>query len=143
MLQVFVFIFCHVLMAQTIWNGTPTHMKILITPLTLTAMGTIKNQKQKKHKPTKVDYNSSKEFYIGQNPPAGLPPEIDVCNCNNPKTKKYSYWYPTNPDEQPTKGLVCSKVAYFYCIDLSFLDHKNYLQELDCNDCKQCKFLQG
>ncbi len=91
--------------------------------------------KSKKDKPANPDSDSSKESYIGQFPLAHLHPEFDICIYIDPKTKEYSCWYHSKPNEQPLVGLVYAHVAHFYCMKIGLLDYENHLQELKSNDC--------
>lgn len=80
---------------------------------------------------TYQDFNSNDESYIGDKTPADLPPNIDICDYNDPETKEYFYWYSTKPAKQPPAGLVDGHVACFYCLEPKFLDDEHKKQPLD------------
>ncbi len=128
--------------------GTPTWTIILITKHIIDLSGHQTTHQKihhlQKSKPiTKQDYHLSNQSYITQKPALDLSWEFDVSNYTDLETKQYSYWYNTNPDEQPPTQLMQDHVAHFNILELNFLDNECEFQLLQAVDFKCYNFLLG
>ncbi len=92
------------------------------------------------------DDDNDSESYCGGPPfksSKSSPPDFDVRDFTNPKTKQSSYWYHTKLDAQPPAGLMYFYVAAYYCKEIALIDDEHKNHDLHLQDANRCRFLKG
>ncbi len=69
--------------------------------------------------------------------------DFNVGNYNNPKTKEYSHWYHTKPNESPPAGLINKHIIRYHYKEIKYLKYIDEDQPF-ANNNKTCqRFLEG